>query len=66
MRRLVVANATLFVFAGLAAAVSLSCSVETTRYAAPEALKGKSVPDPPGVIIGDDGTQVQERVCTPP
>ena len=69
MRRRLVSTgfrASLFAALGCAAALCLSCSVETTRFTAPEALKGKSVPEPSGAIAADNGAAVAERICAPP
>lgn len=50
---------------GCAATVVVGCSVETTKYAAAEALANKAPPDPTGPPIAA-GTDTPDRACAQP
>lgn len=52
--------------AALLAAAGLSCTVETTRYQAPEALARKTTPEPPPGMFPTDTPVTPERICNPP
>jgi len=56
-------RSSLLVLACLLAAPATSCSVETTKYQAPEALKGKAPPAPNGPLPNGDSTPVAVRTC---